>query len=389
MTFQTLALISAVALFGPVLAMPRRARVPILIGELVAGVVLGRTGARVLHPSEPTFTFLANIGFALVMFVAGSHIPVRDERLRASVLRGAGRALGVGVASALMGWALAHAFGTGHTGVYAVLIASSSAALILPMLDDLGVTGANLLELLPQIAIADTGCIVALPLVIEPSRAGRAAVGSIAVICAALVLYVLLNYAERTGARRRLHHLSHDRNFAFELRISLLILFALAAVANKTHVSVLLAGFSLGLAVAAVGEPRRLARQLFALTEGFFGPLFFVWIGATLDLRALGPHPKYVLLGVALGAGAVVAHLASRLSGQPVAYGVIAAAQLGVPIAAVTLGAQRDVLKPGEPAAFLLGAIITIAAATLAAGLEARSQPQTAPAPKPSSPTSP
>ena len=43
------------------------------------------------------------------------------------------------------------------------------------------------------------------------------------------------------------------------------------------HVSIMLAGFSFGLAVAGVGEPRRLARQLFAVTEGFLGPLFFVW----------------------------------------------------------------------------------------------------------------
>lgn len=357
------------------LAMPSRVRIPILIGELVAGLALGRTGARALHPSEPTFTFLANVGFALIMFVAGSHVPVRDERLRTSAVHGASRAVGIGIVAALLGLGLAHAFGTGHAGVYAVLLASSSAALILPILHDVGASGADLLDLLPQVAIADTACIVALPLVIEPSRAGRAAVGSVVVIGAAIALYLLLDYVERRGTRRRLHHLSEERNFALELRISLLILFALAAVANKTHVSVMLAGFSFGLAVAAVGEPRRLAKQLFALTEGFFGPLFFVWIGATLDLRALGSHPKYVLLGVLLGAGAVVAHLVPRLTGQPAKYGVIAAAQLGVPIAAVTLGTQRDVLKPGEPAALLLGAVITIAAATLAAALAVRPTP--------------
>ena len=60
----------------------------------------------------------------------------------------------------------------------------------------------------------------------------------------------------------------------------------------------LLAGFVLGLGVAAVGEPRRLARQLFAVTEGFFGPVFFVWLGTSLDLRALGRGPSLVLLGV-------------------------------------------------------------------------------------------
>jgi Kef-type K+ transport system membrane component KefB len=56
----------------------------------------------------------------------------------------------------------------------------------------------------------------------------------------------------------------------------------LCALAVFTHVSIMLAGFALGLVISAIGEPRRLARQLFGITEGFFSPLFFVWLGASL-----------------------------------------------------------------------------------------------------------
>lgn len=375
MTFETLALVVAVGLLGPVLATPPSWRIPILVGELAAGIALGPTGTGTLHPADRTFTFLANIGFALVMFVAGSHLPVRDTRLRASLRIGVLRAAGVGVVAAGLGIALAAAFGTGHGALYAVVLASSSAALILPTLDSLGLGGDAVLDLLPQIAIADAASIVALPLVIEPSRAARAAVGSVIVVAAAIVAFAVLDVAERRGIRRRVHDLSERRNFALELRVSLLVLFTLAAVAVRAKVSIMLAGFAFGLVVARVGEPRRLAKQLFALTEGFFAPLFFVWIGASIDVRALGAHPKYLLLGFALAAAAVVAHLAMRVSGQPLRLGVIAAAQLGVPIAAVTLGTQRHLLHPGEAAALLLAALLTVAATTLAAARAARAVP--------------
>ena len=101
----------------------------------------------------------------------------------------------------------------------------------------------------------------------------------------------MLRHFEASGARRRVHRLSEQRKFALELRISLIVLFGLAALATQTHISIMLAGFSLGLVTAAVGEPRRLARQVFAITDGFFGPLFFVWLGASLDLRDLGAPP--------------------------------------------------------------------------------------------------
>ena len=372
MDFATLALIALVGILGPLLALPQRWRLPVVLGELGAGIVLGQTGLRVLHPSDSTFTFLANIGFALVMFVAGSHVPIRDQRLRAGLVTGAARAAAVGVVATALGVVISHAFGTSHTALYAVLMASSSAALILPIIDSLHLGGPHVLRMLPQVAIADTASIVALPLAIDPKHAGRAALGALAIMGCAVALYFALRYIETTGIRKRVHHVSQEREFAIELRVNLAILFALAALAVRTHVSIMLAGFSFGLAMAAVGEPRRLARQLFAVTEGFFGPLFFVWLGASLDLRDLGRHPSYVVLGALLGAGAVAAHVAMRLTGQPIAIGALAAAQLGVPIAAVTVGTQQHLLRPGEASGLILGALITVAVAVACGGVAVR-----------------
>jgi Kef-type K+ transport system membrane component KefB len=372
MDFATLALIGLVGVLGPLLALPARWHLPVVLGELAAGLALGTTGARVLHPDNGTFTFLADIGFALVMFVAGSRVPVRDPNLRAGLVTGALRAVAVGVVATGAAVAIAAAFGTGHAALYAVLMSSSSAALILPIVDSLHLGGPPVLHLMPQIAIADTACIVALPLAIDPKHAGRAALGSLAVLGCAAVLYVVLRYLENSGIRQRVHDVSEDRKFALELRINLTILFAMAALAVRTHISIMLAGFAFGLALAAVGEPRRLARQLFAVCDGLFAPLFFVWLGASLNLRDLGHHPSYIALGVLLGAGAVAAHALMRLAGQPISLGGLAAAQLGVPVAAATVGTQLHLLRPGEPGALILGALVTVAVAVGCGGLAAR-----------------
>jgi Kef-type K+ transport system membrane component KefB len=282
--------------------------------------------------------------------------------------------------------AISHGFGTGHTALYAVLMSSSSAALVLPITDSLGLQGPDVVGALSQVAIADAACIVALPLAIDPSHAARAALGALAVVACAAIVFVVLREIESRGWRKKAHKVSEDRSFALELRISLAILFGLAAVATTTHVSIMLAGFTFGIAVASVGEPRRLAKQLFAITEGFLGPLFFVWLGASLNLRALGSHPSYILLGIALGVGAVVTHTAMRVLKQPIPLGTLCAAQLGVPVAAATLGKQLNLLKPGQPAALVFGALITIGAATAAGGLLARRQPAAAPSQAAASP---
>jgi Kef-type K+ transport system membrane component KefB len=380
-SFAVLALVCLAGIVGPLLAVSHRWGLPVVVGELMVGVALGPMGVGSLHATEPTFAFMADMGFALVMFVAGSHVPIGDARLRKALPVGLLRAGVVGVASVPVALVLADVFGTGHAVLYAVLLSSSSAALILPIIDALHLQGGPILQLLPQVAIADTACIVALPLAIDPAHAGRAALGAVVVVACAAVLFAALRASEKRGWRLKVHHLSDRRKFALELRISLTVLFGLAAVAQTTRVSIMLAGFACGLAVAAVGEPRRLARQLFAVTEGFFGPLFFIWLGASLDLHALTQRPALIGLGLALGAGAVLTHVVPRLSGQPTPLGALAAAQLGVPVAAAALGAQSHLLIDGEPAALILGALVTIAVAAAAASLAARSKDSAAQGP--------
>ncbi|MDJ0324243.1 cation:proton antiporter [Cryobacterium sp. PH31-AA6] len=385
MTFQTLAIISVVALLGPLLAIPRRWRLPVMLGQLLAGIVVGQSGLRLVDSTDPSITLLADVGFALIMFVAGTHVPVRDGQIRSALGKGAVRAVVTAALATALGAGIAVLFGINHAPLYIVLLASSSAALVLPIIGSLKLKGGSVLQVIAQVALADIAAIVALPLAIDPPNAGRAALGAAAVAAASVLLYVALSRLEKSGARLRLHRLSESRKFALELRIQLAILFAMAALAVFSHVSIMLAGFSFGLAVAAVGEPRRLARQLFALADGFLGPLFFVWLGASLTLLDVLTRPQMILLGVALGVGAVLAHAATRLLGLPLPLGLLSSAQLGVPVAAVTIGTQSNLLLPGEASALIIGALITIGVSAIAGG-RAVAPPQAEPA---SSPTPP
>ena len=196
---------------------------------------------------------------------------------------------------------------------------------------------------------------------LDPAQALAAGLGALGVLAVAAAFFALLRWAESSGRRRRLHELSERRGLAMELRITLTMLFTLAALAATVRVSVMLAGFAMGLAMAAVGEPRRIANQTFALTEGFFAPIFFVWLGSSLDLRALAGDPRAIGLGVALGLAAILAHGLLSLTRQPLPIAVCTAAQLGVPVGAAALGTTMGVLEPGEATAMLLGALITIA----------------------------
>ncbi|MEY9894397.1 Kef-type K+ transport system membrane component KefB [Catenulispora sp. MAP5-51] len=383
MSLAVLALVLAVGLVGPLLAAVRHGAVPVAVGEILAGVVVGRTGFGWVDPSEPVLVFLSQAGFALIMLVAGSHVPVRSARLRPALGRGAVLAAFTGALAVPAGLGVAALAGTGHGCMYAVLLASSSAALVLPVVQDAGLSSTPALVMVAQVAVADTAAIVLLPLAEQPSRAGHAAVGVLAVAGASLAVFLIVRQARRRGWQRRLHRLSRRRNLGLELREQLIIVFGLAGLAEAVGVSVMLAGFAAGLILAAQGEPRRLARQLFAVADGFLGPVFFVWLGASLQLDDLVRHPRLIGLAGALAAATLAVHAAARLLGQPLPLAVLAGAQLGVPVAAVTIGERAGLLKPGEGAAILAAAVVGLAVTAWAAaiaGHDAARRKESAPA---------
>jgi hypothetical protein len=77
-------------------------------------------------------------------------------------------------------------------------------------------------------------------------------------------------------------------------------------------------------------------------------------------------------LGLLLGVGAAMAHLVARLLRQPVPLAMLAAAQLGVPVAAATIGSQLGLLEPGEASALVLGALVALAVAVTGGSLSVR-----------------
>lgn len=365
MTLLGLAGIIAVSLIGPLLAVPRRYGAPIVVGELAVGVVLGTTGLRVIHPNDPILNFLAQAGFGLVMLVAGSHVPIGNHALRKAAGRGLLLVIGTGIVAVPVAAALSSLGHTHHTALYAVLLSSSSAAVIMPIVDGEGLTGDRVLTLMAQVAIADTACIIALPLAADPSKAGRAAVGAVIVLAVAGLAYLILRELADRDLITKLQKVSVQHSFGLEMRVSLAALFALAGLAVNVHVSVMLAGFAFGLALSAIGTPRRLAGQLFAVTEGFLGPIFFIWLGASIDLRALADHPRLVVLALGLAVATTAIHALARLVGQPLPLALLASAQLGVPVAAAALGAQGGLLQPGEGGAILGAAVLTLAVAAV------------------------
>jgi Kef-type K+ transport system membrane component KefB len=369
MTFGVLALIIAAGLAGPALSALAPGAIPVVVGEIAAGVVIGASGFGWLNTSDPTVTFLAQTGFAMLMFVAGTHVPLRAPALRTALGRGTVGAVVTGVIATVAAVVVAGPLGIHHPAVIALPLATSSAAIVLPVLRERGV-GDGALVVMAWVTVADIATIAALPVALEPDRATSIVLGAVLVSALAVGLWVGAERARNRGGARRVRRLSRRFEWALDLRLSLLILAVLAYVATRSGTSVMVAGFSAGLVLAAIGEPRRLARQVRGLAHGFLVPFFFVVLGARIDLRSLATSRTNIILALTIVALAAIVHVAAALVvREPLPMGLIATAALGVPAAVVEIGLNRHELTPGQGAAIIAATLGMIAVSILGAAL--------------------
>jgi Kef-type K+ transport system membrane component KefB len=393
MSLGTLALIGICGLCGPLLSAGARGAIPAVVGEILAGVVIGQTGLRAVDTSDPTLSFLASIGFAMLMFNAGMNVPLHDERVRPSLGRGAAAAGVVAVLAVAAGVVVSRIGTTGHPAIYAVLIASGSAAVVLPVIQERRLSGGVALTVIAQVTVADVAATIAIPFVLAPARAGHVAGGTALIGLCVLAILAFARALRGSTMVRALRRQSKRRRWVLDLRVALTVLFGLSWIAERTGASLLIAGFGAGLMVAAIGGPKRLSHEVLGVAGGFFVPLFFVVLGAKVDLRGLAEDPAMIGLALALvGLTAAVHLLATRVTGQPPAAGLLASAQLGVPAAIVALGLPEHVITSTQGAAIITASMISLAVCSVgAAALTPRThtppgppvESRTVPAPSP------
>ena len=378
MSFGTLALIGICGLAGPLLSAAGQGLVPAVVGEIVAGVIVGRTGLQLLDTANTTLSFLSDVGFAMLMFSVGMNVPLREKGVLASLDRGAlaagvGGLLAVG-AGVLVSWI----GGAGHPAVYAVLVASGSAAVVLPIVQERRLTGQAVLTLVAQVTVADVAATIAIPFVLRPGKALDVAVGTVLIAACLIAIFAFGRSLRGAQVVHALRRQGKRRRWVIDLRAALIVLFGLAWIAQRTGASVLIAGFGAGLLVATVGGPKRLSTEVLGVAGGFFVPLFFVVLGARIDLRGVVEDPSLVGLALALAALTTAVHLlAAVISRQPPATGLLASAQLGVPSAIVALGLAEHVVTATQGAAIMTASMISLAVCTAGAALLERTSAKT------------
>ena len=371
--FTNLLVVTAIAFTAPLLlGLAPALRVPAVVLEIVAGIVVGPSGLGWVEVDE-AITVLSVVGLAMLLFLAGLEIELRELRgplLRASLV-------GFAVSFAL---AVLIAVGLDLGGLVtdplfvAIVLSATSLGIVVPVLKDTGEVGSMFGQLVIAAAtIADFATIILLSLLF--SRESTSATAQVVLLVAlfasvAVVALVVAGFEHLRPVRDVLRRLQ-DTTAQIRVRGAFLLLVGFVALATELGLEVILGAFLAGAMVTLVDRDKemthpQLRSKLDAVGYGVFIPVFFVASGIEFDLGALGDPgtlariPVFVAaLAVVRGVPAVLYRRLLEASRVPVA-GLLQATSLPFIVAATAIGRDIGVVSPENQAALIAAGLLSV-----------------------------
>jgi len=404
--FTPLLVVSILAVAVPVfLHRIRFVRIPIIVGEIVAGIAVGPSGLGLIGAeANPWLDFLKLFGFVYLMFLSGVEIDF------SILLRGSGgpagglrrRIVGGPLQAGLLSFAvtlgaailfsrwLVEAAVASDVIIMALVLSTTSLGIVAPVLKERGLIREPFGQYtLVAATIGDfaTVTFVSIYVILHTQGPTFELLFILILLAATFLTYRLLRMSQKhVPLASLIDELSHA-TAQLDTRGALALAVVFIALAQGLGVEMILGAFMAGAIVSLVSaeEGSTLRPKLHALGYGFFIPIFFVMVGADFRLPELMESPRGLLLVPILLLMAYAVKYLAALVYRPLfgwkdtfAIGTLTSARLSLIIAVATVGVEMGAIEQSTNAAIILVAIFSVIVSPI---LFNRVAPKPAPSP--------
>lgn len=342
----------------------QRLKQPAVLGELIAGVLLGGSVLGVVDPTDPVIATLADLGVIVLLFAIGL------ETELASLIRVGSVATTVAVAGVAIPFATGYFAATwlGLAQVPALVcgaaLCATSVGISARVLSELGWLDTSEGRVILGAAVIDDiiGLII-LAVVAAVVSGATLTIGSIGRITGVAVAFVGLAILVGGAVAGPIFKVVERIRAAGALGLfGIAFAFLMAWLAQRFGSAMIVGAFAAGLVLFNLPQRHEVERATTSIGH-FLVPIFFASVGAAVDLRALA-NPQSLTLGGALIlcgiAGKVAAGFAPwwfRGNKLLVGVGMVPRGEVGLIFA--QMGLAAGAVTAGEYGALMLMVLVT------------------------------
>lgn len=299
----SLFVIMAIAAFVPILLGLFRIRIAEVVFLLGFGVLLGPYVAGWIE-IDAGVSLVAEIGLGFLFFFAGLELEPEAVRGRSGKLAAIGWGVSMLIAAALS--VVLNVTGVLEVGVgFAIVLTSTALGTLLPTFRDAGLLNTNFGKyFMAAGAWGELGPIVAIAVFLGSRNPVVGVIALFAFGALALIASQLPKLSRHEALAQIIRRGFHTSSQTL-VRLSVLFLIGLLAIAGWLGLDVVLGAFVAGIIVRRYmpsEDELPLASKVEAVGFGFFIPAFFVISGARIDVQSLldNPWPLFIVLGLLL-----------------------------------------------------------------------------------------
>jgi Kef-type K+ transport system membrane component KefB len=359
--FALAAILIATKLFGE---FARRLGQPSVLGELLAGIVLGASVLGVVDPRDAAIHAIGQLGLFVLLFQIGLHTDIRALR------RVGSSAMSVAVAGVVLpflgGFAVARLMGvaTLPAVIVGASLTATSMAISARVLGDKGILRTREGQVVIGAALADDVIgLILLSVVIAVVANQAIDAAAIAKISAVSIGFIVLalalgNYAVPPLFRAIDGIRAKGSLGMFGLAFGLL----LAAIALQVGTSLIIGAFVAGVILHPTAQRQEIERTT-AQIGHFFVPIFFAVVGASISVNAL-LSSSALAMGAALTAVAVAGKIIAGFAqwnfrGNKLLVGVAMVPRGEVGLIFAQMGLATGAIPPELFGAIMLVVVVT------------------------------
>ncbi len=276
-SYIPLLIVLALAFGVPVVLLRfRRFGIPIVVGEIVSGMIVGRSGLHLVPESDPVLNLLANFGFVFLMFLAGLEVDFsnfgglaagrgRIERRRWDAVSLGGLSFALTLAgSSLVGLILVSMGLARNAWMVALILSTTSLGVVMPVLKERGLSAGRFGQaVLVAALIADFGTMLLITVLVAViSRGPSLEIALVGIpFVAFFLLYQLGAFSNRTAAVRRTIEVLSHATAQIKVRLAFTIMLVFVALSQALGTEVILGAFLAGAVLALLRTPCNLASR--------------------------------------------------------------------------------------------------------------------------------
>lgn len=375
-SITSLVIVIIVAFLTPILLYRLRLTViPVVVAEIIMGIIIGKSGFDVVEPGMWIET-LSTLGFIFLMFLSGVEIDftVFASKKKKEILPSGKQApntffvaimifIGIFILSVALSYILVLVGLVDNLFLMTLVISTISLGVVVPTLKETQIMKTNIGQIILLVAvIADLATMILLAFFVSIYSENKGNTWLLLILFGAgILLYFLGKYFRHQSF---LETMSKGTVQIGTRAIFALIIF-LVALSETLGAENILGAFLAGVLVSLLSPNHDMVQKLDSFGYGFLIPIFFVMVGVKLDLQSIFSNPKILLLIPFL----IIALIISKIF--PVLYikkwydmrttlaaAALLTSTLSLVIAAATIGENIGVIDSEMSDALVLVAVI-------------------------------